>query len=228
MTDTTFESIARGLPFSSSMASRKLASEVGLAPPVAPRIVAGKLIDYHAHYRWRREALDAITPRLLAAHADEIDTWATATATYDYAAFRSIGETTRLGWRHWPAMWRDEPPVLVTRADAIAFGADATRLDAHVVAQWAMQRQLEALRAHPVTLYLDLPVGVSCDAYEVWRYQHLFLTSLAAGAPPDPLFLGGQNWGLPPLSPVAVRKDHYRYVIRCVRHHMKVSRMLRA
>jgi 4-alpha-glucanotransferase len=53
------------------------------------------------------------------------------------------------------------------------------------------------------------------------------MTDLAAGAPPDALFLGGQNWGLPPLSPMALRRDRYRYFIQCLRHHMKVAGMLR-
>ena len=219
-----------------------IAAEVGLPAPIAPPVPAG-LIDYRAQYRWRREALTPLMAALGKLHRDEIDRWAQATTAYDYAAFRAITETTRTSWREWPAMWRDELPLVLTRADAIANGIDGERFDVHVVAQWAMQRQLEALRDQPhlrattppneavacerVALYLDLPVGVSLDAYEVWRERHLFLTSLAAGAPPDPLFLGGQNWGLPPLSPIAARRDHYRYVIRCIRHHMTVAGMLR-
>ncbi len=205
-----------------------LANEVGLPAPDAPPRGPGTMIDYRSQYRWRREALDPIARRLFDQHRDEIDAWAVSTETYDYAAFRAIVETTRSTWRDWPGMWRDELPLVQTRADALANGIDSARLDTHVVAQWAMQRQLETLqKSSDVQLYLDLPVGVSYDAYEVWRYRHLFLTSLAAGAPPDPLFLGGQNWGLPPLSPLAARRDHYRYVIRCIRHHMKVAGMLR-
>lgn len=205
-----------------------LAAELGLPAPVAPPIVPDTLIDYRAQYRWRRPHLDAVAQRLLATRGDEIDAWARTTGTYDYAAFRAIGETTRAGWRAWPAMWRDEVPLLETRADALQNGVDAARLDTHVAAQWAMQQQLEALGADPhVRLYLDLPVGVNVDAYEVWRSRHLFLTELAAGAPPDPLFLGGQNWGLPPVSPIAMRRDRYRYVIRSIRHHMRVAGMLR-
>jgi 4-alpha-glucanotransferase len=208
----------------------KLADDTGLSAPTAPPVAPG-LIDYRAQYQWRREALIPFTKALLAKHGPEIDRWTRETTTYDYAAFRAISETTRTSWREWPAMWRDELPLITTREAAVSNGIDGERLDVHVVAQWAMQRQLESLtdeytRRH-VTLYLDLPVGVSCDAYEVWRDRHLFLTSLAAGAPPDPLFLGGQNWGLPPLSPIAARRDHYRYVIRCIRHHMKVAGMLR-
>ena len=90
-----------------------------------------------------------------------------------------------------------------------------------------MHTQLSALRGGAVSLYLDLPVGVSLDAYEVWRWRRLFLTELAAGAPPDALFLGGQNWGLPPMSPIALRRGRYRYFIDCVRNHMRVAGMLR-
>ena len=116
--------------------------------------------------------------RLLATRGGEIDAWAVAAGVYDYAAFRAIGETTRSGWR---ALAGDAGAtarrVVATRADAIALGADAARVDSHVVAQWAMQRQLERARARgPVSLYLDLPVGVNCDAYEVWRHRELFLT----------------------------------------------------
>ncbi|TMQ12474.1 MAG: 4-alpha-glucanotransferase [Deltaproteobacteria bacterium] len=204
-----------------------VAGELGVAPPIAPPIIADTRIDYRAQYRWRRHALDPMAVGLLAARGREIDAWAAETGAYDYAAFRAIGETTRRGWMDWPAMWRDGAPVIASRADAIALGIDAARVTTHAVAQWAMHHQLAALAAGPVQLYLDLPVGVSCDAYEVWRHRGLFLTGMSAGAPPDALFLGGQDWGLPPVSPIAQRRDRYRYLIRCLRHHMRVSGMLR-
>ena len=205
-----------------------LAAEVGLPAPIAPPIVAGARIDFRAHYQWRRQAIDAIAERLFAGpRAAEIEAWAHASGTYDYAAFRAIGEQQRAAWRDWPSPWRDNIPFVETHRQAVSLGADAGRLASHVVAQWAMQRQLEALVSDHVSLYLDLPVGVNLDAYEVWRHRNLFLTQLAAGAPPDALFLGGQNWGLPPLSPIALRRDRYRYFIRSVQHHMRVAGMLR-
>ncbi|HTR50227.1 MAG TPA: 4-alpha-glucanotransferase [Kofleriaceae bacterium] len=207
-----------------------LAREVGAPTPAAPAFGPG-LIDYRAQYRWRRTALDALAARCNAdpTRAAELDAWAVAHDVYDYAAFRALGEGQRAGWRAWPAALRDGSKPVATRADALALGADPVRVATHVFAQWAMQRQLEALRdAHgSAALYLDLPVGVSCDAYEVWRWRDLFLLDLAAGAPPDALFLGGQDWGLPPLSPIALRRDRYRYFIRCVRHHVRVAGMLR-
>lgn len=206
-----------------------LAAQAGLAAPTAPPIVPGTLIDHEAQYHWRRLALDPIAERIAAQPelSAQIDAWAQTAGAYDYAAFRAIGEQRRTGWASWGAPWREGTPLVETRSQAIGLGADGARLTTHVVAQWAMQQQLEALGAGSVELYLDLPVGVNCDAYEVWRHRNLFLTELAAGAPPDALFLGGQNWGLPPLSPVALRRDRYRYFIRCVQHHMKVAGMLR-
>jgi len=204
-----------------------LAGELGVAPPATPPVVPGTLIDYRTQYHWRRHALDPMAERLFATRGGEIDAWAASSGVYDYAAFRAIGEVTRKGWMSWPASWRDGAPMITSRAEAIALGADAARVTTHAAAQWAMQRQLAALAGGRVGLYLDLPVGVSCDAYEVWRHRRLFLTDLSVGAPPDELFLGGQSWGLPPLSPHALRRDHYRYFIRSIRHHMRVSGMLR-
>lgn len=220
----------------------KIAAEVELEVPQAPPIEVDKPIDYRAQYRWRRQFLDRCVARLLdpddragpdrvrlpdTGFAAGVDAWAREKGAYDYAAFRAIGEVQRTGWTRWPAKLRDNVPFVATREAAIALGAEPARVDTHVVAQWLMQSQLQQLQGGAASLYLDLPVGVSCDAYEVWRWRHLFLTDLAAGAPPDALFLGGQNWGLPPLSPIALRRDRYRYFIACVRHHMKVAGMLR-
>jgi 4-alpha-glucanotransferase len=207
----------------------QLAADVGAPPPAAPPIVHGTTIDYREQYHWRRHVLDPMARALLAdpERGVEIDAWATAAGAYDYAAFRALGEAARKPWHDWPAAWRERVPLVTTRAEALALGAEGANVNTHVVAQWAMQRQLEGLSRGPVSLYLDLPVGVSTDAYEVWRHRYLFLTGLSAGAPPDPLFLGGQNWGLPPLWPAALRRDQYGYFRRCVRHHMAVSGMLR-
>ena len=224
-----------------------LAADVGVTAPLAPTPAPGeriaspadagraalpegvrRSIDYRAQYRWRRDALDAIAARMLSdpARRAALDAWALEANVYDYAVFRAIGEQQHAGWRAWPAQFRDHLREATSRHDAIGLGADRSRIGAHVVAQWAMQQQLSSLDGE-VGLYLDLPVGVSCDAYEVWRHRELFLLEMSAGAPPDPLFLGGQDWGLPPLAPDALRRSRYRYFIDCVRHHMRVAKMLR-
>lgn len=207
----------------------KMAAEVDYKVPPAPPIEPGVLIDYRALYAHRRPIIDELARRMLAggSFAAGVDAWARDKGVYDYAAFRAIGEVQRTGWRSWPEKLRDGTAFATTRDAALAMGVEAPRLDTHVVAQWFMQSQLEQLLGGNASLYLDLPVGVNCDAYEVWRWRNLFLLDLAAGAPPDALFLGGQNWGLPPLSPRALRRDRYRYFIQCVRHHMSAAGMLR-
>ena len=205
-----------------------LAAEVGIAPPLAPP-VEGKWIAYREQYRWRRRYLDELAPALMA-HAEygaEIDEWAKSTGMWDYAAFRALGEHYGRGWHEWPAVHKDHVLAIRDHAGAVAAGVQGAAIYSHVVGQWLMSRQLRGLAAHPTSLYLDLPVGVNADAYEVWRHRPLFLLEASAGAPPDALFLGGQDWGLPPLSPTALRRDRYRYLIRCLRHHMQVARMLR-
>ncbi len=201
---------------------------LGVAVPAAPPATPG-LIDYRAQYAWRRPVIDRLAATFFADpdRAGAVAEWAAQQGVYDYAAFRAIAEVQRTSWRSWAPNLRDGTRPARNRADAVALAGDGARVDSHVFAQWAMHNQLSALRGSPVALYLDLPVGVSLDAYEVWRWRRLFLTSLAAGAPPDGLFLGGQNWGLPPMSPIALRRGRYKYFIDCVRHHMRVAGMLR-
>ena len=206
----------------------RFGADLGVAVPDAPAPKPG-LIDYKAQYAWRRPVIDRLAAAFFAdgERTAAVAAWATQHGVFDYAAFRALGETRRRGWREWPAHLRDGTKPARTRAEAIALAGDGASIDTHVFAQWAMHSQLAALQGGAVALYLDLPVGVSMDAYEVWRWRRLFLTSLAAGAPPDALFLGGQNWGLPPMSPIALRRGRYKYFIDCVRHHMRVSGMLR-
>src|SRR5262249_35799846 len=68
----------------------KLAAEVGVPPPTPPRsLVATDTIDYRGQYRWRREALDALSTRLLSdpARRAALDAWAMEAGVYDYAVF---------------------------------------------------------------------------------------------------------------------------------------------
>ncbi|HEY4058028.1 MAG TPA: 4-alpha-glucanotransferase, partial [Kofleriaceae bacterium] len=175
-----------------------LALEAGMPAPTAPPIAAGTLIDYRAQYQWRRAALDPIAAAIFETRRTEIDEWAAHHGAYDYAAFRAIGEQRRAGWAAWPAPWRDGIPLVESYDAAVSLGAESSRVITHVVSQWAMQRQLEGLTSarsisaspfgdaarsasaelsgsHGVGLYLDLPVGVNCDAYEVWRHRSLFI-----------------------------------------------------
>jgi 4-alpha-glucanotransferase len=76
-------------------------------------------------------------------------------------------------------------------------------------------------------LYLDLPLGVHSDSYDVWRERASFAVGVSGGAPPDTFFTKGQEWGFPPLQPEAIRADGYAYLRRCLHHHMQYAGLLR-
>ena len=68
-------------------------------------------------------------------------------------------------------------------------------------------------------LGLDLPIGSHPAGYETWANPDLFAPAMAIGAPPDPLFAEGQNWGFPPQLPGEAERtgfDLWRQVVnRC-------------
>ena len=78
---------------------------------------------------------------------------------------------------------------LIVRADV-----DPDAADYHLYAQWAAAEQLGRLAANARTradgLYLDFPVGVHPDGFDVWRQPALFAREVSTGAPPDALFCG--------------------------------------
>jgi 4-alpha-glucanotransferase len=83
------------------------------------------------------------------------------------------------------------------------------------------------MRKEGAYLYLDLPVGVHPYSYDIWRYPEIFVRGVNGGAPPDPVFTSGQNWGFPPLHPENIRNTHYEYFIKSIRHQLSCANMLR-
>jgi 4-alpha-glucanotransferase len=98
-------------------------------------------------------------------------------------------------------------------------------------AQWLVQEQMDQVladcAARGVSFYLDLPLGVNPDGYDVWANQKLFVHDASVGAPPDVFFTKGQDWSFPPLHPQRIREDGYRYVIDYLRFQMRHTGLLR-
>lgn len=141
----------------------------------------------------------------------------------DYARFRAVLETRRTPWTEWP-----EPLA----SGEIADGAfDPAVRDYHLYVQWIAAEQMQAvaegMRAAGVNLYLDLPLGVHGQGYDVWREREAFAVGAAGGCPPDIVFRNGQDWGFPPMHPGGIRKQRYRYVIAYLRHQLQHAGMLR-
>jgi 4-alpha-glucanotransferase len=141
----------------------------------------------------------------------------------DYAAFRAKTERERRPWHYWPEAQRNGN---LRPGD---YDEDARKY--HLYAQWQAHEQMRGLaeksRAGTPALYLDFPLGVNRDGYDVWRQRDAFALDASGGAPPDAFFTRGQNWGFPPLHPEGLRRQGYRYYIDCLRHHLGYAKMLR-
>ncbi len=141
----------------------------------------------------------------------------------DYARFRAAMEKQHAVWRGWPPRLRD--------GNLGTGDYDENVKNYYLYAQWLAQQQVRELaekaRRKRLSLYFDLPVGVHPDGYDVWRHRDIFVENISAGAPPDPVFTGGQDWGFPPLHPEKIRAQGYGYVRDYLRHHLRYAAMLR-
>jgi 4-alpha-glucanotransferase len=188
---------------------------------------AKPLVDYRRAMALKRRVLAelcrSLMRRMSARRALFDEFVATHPLAQDYAAFRAAVERERQCWPHWQSPSRDG---VLTPEDY-----DERAQQYHLYVQWQCAEQTRALgakaKALGTSLYIDFPLGVNRDGYDVWRERQLFALAAAGGAPPDGLFVKGQNWGFPPLHPEALRRQGYRYYIDCLRHHMTSARMLR-
>ncbi len=141
----------------------------------------------------------------------------------DYARFRAISEERQAPWREWPPRLRDgQLDDTDCRPEQVRY-----YLYTQFVAHEQMAAAAKKARQLGQALYLDLPLGVHPDGYDAWREQKIFAPGASVGAPPDPAFPAGQDWGVPPLHPAKLRQSGYRYVIQVLRHHLRFAGILR-
>ncbi len=132
-------------------------------------------------------------------------------------------------WRNWPSDYRrPESPAVA------AFAArHAERVEFFQFLQWLADQQLGQAQAEaraagmPVGLYLDLAVGVDPDGAEAWADPATVAGRVRIGAPPDDFSPKGQDWGLAPLAPLALRDQAYAPFIELLRRNMAHAGALR-
>ncbi len=79
----------------------------------------------------------------------------------------------------------------------------------------------------PVGLYLDLAVGCDGSGVDVWCDKEVYVSGAAVGAPPDAMNTLGQDWGLTPINPVALKQQGYLPLVKALRSNMKYAGALR-
>ena len=191
------------------------------------RLRAQPLVDYRRLMALKRKVLAALAGWLLSQSSERRACFEQFVVSHpmaqDYSAFRAKVERERKPWHQWSEAARGG----TLRSDDY----DESVKQYHLYVQWLAHEQLGALaekaRAGGTALYLDFPLGVNRDSYDVWRERALFALEADGGAPPDGLFIKGQNWGFPPLHPESIRREGYRYYIQCLRHHLRYAGLLR-
>jgi 4-alpha-glucanotransferase len=185
------------------------------------------LVDYAAQMALKRQVLEKLSRSFFAKPSGRRAAFERFLEEHprvvDYARFRAVQEQRGGSWTQWPSRMR---------------GGDLRDTDGrialrqyHLYVQWLAHEQMTRLSEHArqqgVDLYLDMPLGTHREGYDVWREQELFARSASGGAPPDPVFTQGQDWGFAPIHPQRSRDQGHAYIRDYLRHHMRHARMLR-
>jgi 4-alpha-glucanotransferase len=99
--------------------------------------------------------------------------------------------------------------------------------------QWLASTQMQDCQAGAleagmqIGLVRDLAVGSRSDGSEVGENPGLFCLQARIGAPPDYFNPEGQNWGLPPLHPMALENNRFAHFISLLRSNMRDCGALR-
>lgn len=154
---------------------------------------------------------------------------------HDFALFHALqeyladGSHTSLVWHNWPAGYQrpDSPEV------ASFIAEHAEQVEFHIYLQWLADEQLRTAAERGrrcglrVGLYRDLAIGVGPDSASAWSNPDAFARGVSVGAPPDKLNHVGQNWGLLPFHPLAMREQAFDPFVAALRANMRHAGALR-
>lgn len=156
-------------------------------------------------------------------------------ALLEFATFSALREhllaqgPDRHDFRSWPEAYRDP------RSAAVAsFATDhAEAIDLQCYLQFELDEQFGTSQrgargaGMAIGIYGDLAVGDAPFAADVWARPELYASGASIGAPPDAYSETGQQWGLTPLDPMAMRADRYRFFRGLLRRSFRHTGMLR-
>jgi 4-alpha-glucanotransferase len=133
------------------------------------------------------------------------------------------------GWLSWPEEFRDPEGPAAQRFAA----ENPRRVEFFSYLQWLAHEQLAGAQAlarglgMPIGVYGDYAVGTHPSGSETWVDQTGYRLGAEIGAPPDPLALKGQGWGLPPPDPVLLESRRLESFIRLIHDNMRCYGALR-
>jgi 4-alpha-glucanotransferase len=151
-----------------------------------------------------------------------------------YATFQTLEEERRL-IQFKSVTWHDWPKQFLTPGQPVREYAKRhrKRIRFFQYIQWVASEQLNEIRrtaeqlAMPIGLYHDVALGADRNGAEAWIHQSVLALEADCGAPPDPFAPEGQNWGLPPINPHALRASGYELMIQLLRNNFRSSGAIR-
>ncbi|MFC7703580.1 4-alpha-glucanotransferase [Plastorhodobacter daqingensis] len=179
-------------------------------PATLARLRATDLVDYPAVAQAKLGALRRIFAQMPARAFDpgDPDPELARHALFEAVSAHMVAQGHGAGWLAWPEEWRD-----CDGATLRAFAAQAgEEIRFHLWLQHLAGEQLAAARTAceaagmRIGLYLDFAVGEAADGSGSWG-SPIVLPDVRVGAPPDYFNEQGQDWGLAPLSPVAMAAE---------------------
>jgi 4-alpha-glucanotransferase len=137
------------------------------------------------------------------------------------------GQPELADWHRWPKEFQDPDSNAVREfvaehADEVAF-----QLWLQQVADSQLGAAATAAAPMAIGLYRDLAVGADPAGAETWANQRAVVAGAHVGAPPDIYNPPGQDWGLPPFNPRALREEGYGSFVDLLRANMRHARGLR-
>ena len=238
-----FIDVSAVLEVQGSRRAQAIMSDPGFRARLA-KVRAATQVDYPAVSSLKMPVLEAAFERFRTEHLARH----TARAAACRAFLRERGEPMRLhtlfdaidaylrrhhgtgaGWHNWPEEYRHPASAAVKRFAE----AHADAVDFHGYLQWVAAEQLGAVRqlarqlSLSIGVYGDYAVGVNASGSETWSDQSLYCSGAAIGAPPDPLGVAGQEWGIPPQDPRALKRAAYAPFVALIRASMRNCGALR-
>ena len=181
------------------------------------------LVDYEGVAAAKREVLELVFKA--ASFNEKLPT----RGLREYAVFEALREKLGGGWQGWPREYRSPRSAAVKAFER----KNAKRTGFHAFIQSRLRTQLDDVQRRarelgmPIGLYFDLALGADAGGAEVWADQAAYASGVSIGAPPDEFNPRGQDWGLPPYSPRALRAAAYEPFAELLRANMPEGGALR-
>jgi 4-alpha-glucanotransferase len=200
------------------------------------RLRASAIVDYVAvaELKWRalRFAFDAFKTNPAGERQQDFEKFRAERAPLlsRFACFEMLRHKFNRPWWEWPKQWRQ--PGEATCA-YLREGPDSAEIEFVEFLQWTADRQLQSCQDRArrlgmkVGLYLDVAVGVQSDGFDAWNEQSAISRHLGVGAPPDPLNLAGQSWGLAGFNAAGLEIQSFEPYREMLRASMRYAGAIR-